>query len=92
MSDQPAQAPVAVDPVPDLNDLRRQVLEGKELDTAQYRLVLQSLRNKRNGDIAAAAEKPSAKGAAKAQKTEKDTRSLAEILAAAAAKVKESKA
>jgi hypothetical protein len=70
------------DPVADrLNDLRSRVLAGEKISTEEYRLVIESLRSKRTGDLEKASEKPTARGVAKQAKTAKETKSLAELLA-----------
>lgn len=72
-----------------LTDLRRQVLEGKEISLEDYQLVIASVRRRRAGDISAAADKPRAQGVARQAQTAKQTKSLAELLAGAVSKKKE---
>ena len=64
-----------------LNDLRQQVLAGKEFSVEDYRDIIQARRALRVGAIAAAAPKVTARAAASAAAK---PRSLAEVLAEAA--------
>lgn len=61
-----------------LNDLRRQVLEGKEFSIEEYRAIIQARRAIRAGAVAAAAPKVAARAASTA--ANKPT-SLAELMA-----------
>lgn len=61
-----------------LNDLRRQVLEGKEFSVEEYRAIIQARRALRAGAVAAAAPKVTARAASTA--ANKPT-SLAELMA-----------
>lgn len=40
-----------------LNDLRRRVLAGEDVSKEEYAALIQSLRQRRSGDVAASAEK-----------------------------------
>lgn len=44
-----------------LNDLRRRVLAGEDVSVEEYAALIQSLRARRAGDVAAFAEKKSSK-------------------------------
>lgn len=44
-----------------LNDLRRRVLAGEDVPVEEYAALIQSLRARRAGDVAASAEKKSSK-------------------------------
>lgn len=61
-----------------LNDLRRQVLEGKEFSVEEYRAIIQARRALRAGAVAAAAPKVAARAASA---TANKPTSLAELMA-----------
>lgn len=61
-----------------LNDLRRRVLDGDSVSIEEYRELIQSLRAKRTGDIAVAAEKKATRKAASPAKAPEQ--SLDELL------------
>lgn len=59
-----------------LNDLRQRVLAGEDVSVDEYREIIQSLRNKRMGDL----QESSAKKTAKAKDTAKPAVDLDTLL------------
>ena len=51
----------------ELNDLRKQVLDGKEFSVEEYKQIIQSYRAARLGAVTASAEKTRAKAETKAK-------------------------
>lgn len=53
-----------------LNDLRQRVLAGQDVSVEEYAALIQSLRQRRSGDVERAQEKAATKRAPKASKPE----------------------